>query len=185
MRRWERQGRPVPPPPKFKRQALRCYARKFGLKIFVETGTLHGDTVAAMRSGIDRLFTIELDPVLFAAAQARFLGDSKIRVIFGNSATELDHLLPQLTQPALFWLDGHYSGSGTARGTIDTPILKELETILRRTEQDHVILVDDARCSGSDPAHPSIEEVRHLVISRRPAYHFAVADDSIRITPPR
>ena len=138
-----------------------------------------------MRSGIDRLFTIELDPVLFAAAQARFLGDSKIRVIFGNSATELDHLLPQLTQPALFWLDGHYSGSGTARGTIDTPILKELETILRRTEQDHVILVDDARCSGSDPAHPSIEEVRHLVISRRPAYHFAVADDSIRITPPR
>lgn len=136
---------------------------------------LHGDTVAAMRSGIDRLFTIELDPVLFSAAQARFRGDSKIRVIFGNSATELDHLLPQLTQPALFWLDGHYSGSGTARGTIDTPILKELETILRRTEQDHVILVDDARCVGSDPADPSIEEVRRLVISRRPAYHFAVA----------
>lgn len=104
MRRWERQGRPVPPPPKFKRQALRCYARKFGLKIFVETGTLHGDTGAAMRSGIDRLFTIELDPVLFAAAQARFLGDSKIRVIFGNSATELDHLFH--SSP-----NRHYSGS--------------------------------------------------------------------------
>ena len=38
-------------------------------------------------------------------------------------------LVRQLDGPALFWLDGHYSGGDTAKGELDTPVSAELESI--------------------------------------------------------
>jgi hypothetical protein len=52
----------------------------------------------------------------------------------------------QLQEPALFWLDGHYSGVDTGKDELDTPVSAELEAILGSPVKGHVILIDDARC---------------------------------------
>ena len=47
--KWEKGGKPLPPPHAVKQQTLQHYSERFGLKILVETGTYHGDMVEAMR----------------------------------------------------------------------------------------------------------------------------------------
>jgi hypothetical protein len=101
----------------------------------------------------------------------------------GDSGRELGRMMAKIDQPALFWLDGHYSASVTARGEKDTPIFEELEHILRAPDLGHVIVIDDARHFGSDPAYPTIEELRKYVVSKRPHARITVEGDSIRITP--
>ena len=80
---------------------------------------------------------------------------------------------------------GHrYSAGDTARGEKDTPICDELAEIFRAPDLGHVIVIDDARCFGSDPAYPTLPALREYVWSRRPHAGIVVEDDSIRITPP-
>lgn len=178
---WMRAGRPVPPPHAVKQLTLRAYASRFGLKVLVETGTYLGDMVAAMEPDFDRIYSIELGADLHQRAVDRFRGCENVVLIHGDSGAELGQLLPQLAQPALFWLDGHYSAGATARGSKDTPIVDELGHILRSGDMGHVVIVDDAREFGADPAYPSIAELIHAVREHWPAAQIAIKDDSIRI----
>ena len=43
----------------------------------------------------------------------------------------------------------------------------------------HVLLIDDARLFGSDPAYPSVEAVEKFLRGRRDLVRFRVADDII------
>jgi len=181
---WERRGRPVPPPHLVKQRVLRGYAERYRLKIFVETGTYRGDMVEAMKHLFHRIYSIELSDTLFAAAQRRFRRDSHIELLHGDSSQELGRIMERVDQPVLFWLDGHYSAGDTARGEKDTPICDELAEIFRAPDLGHVIVIDDARCFGSDPAYPTLPALREYVWSRRPHARIVVEDDSIRITPP-
>lgn len=179
---WVRAGRPAPPPHVIKQMTLRAYARRFGLTVLVESGTFLGDMVAAMLGEFDRIYSIELGDELYERAVQRFRGRDDVELVHGDSATELGSLLSRLRQPALFWLDGHYSEGITARGPKDTPILDELDHILGDRERRHVVLVDDARVFGVDSAYPSIEELSRFVRERRPQADISIKDDSIRIT---
>jgi len=181
---WERRGRPVPPPHIVKQRVLREYAKRYGLRILVETGTYRGDMVEAMRPVFEKIYSIELGAELFAAARKRFRRAAHVELIQGDSARELGRVLARLDQPALFWLDGHYSAGETARGEKDTPIFEELDHILGAPDVGHVIVIDDARAFGTDPAYPTIDALRRYVLARRPDARFTVLDDSIRITPP-
>ena len=181
---WERQGRPVPPPHVAKQRVLRGYAERYHLKIFVETGTYRGDMVEALKPLFHKIYSIELGGDLFEKARRRFKRDAHVELIHGDSGKELGRIMERLTEPALFWLDGHYSAGDTARGEKDTPIYEELDQILRAPDLGHVIVIDDARCLGSDPAYPTLPALRAYVLSRRPHAGIAVADDSVRITPP-
>ena len=180
-----RSDAPVPPPHVVKQRVLREYAERYELKVFVETGTYRGDMVQAMKPLFDKIYSIELGDELFAKAQRRFEQDTHVELIHGDSGKELGRIMERLQQPALFWLDGHYSAGDTARGEKDTPLYEELEQILRAPDLGHVIVIDDARCFGSDPAYPTLPALRAYVRSRRPEVEIAVADDSIRITPGR
>jgi hypothetical protein len=139
--------------------------------------------VQAMKARFDRVYSIELGNDLYEMAARRFKGADNVELIHGDSGAALGSILNKIDQPALFWLDGHYSGGDTARGATDTPIKEELRRILNAADRRHVIIVDDARCFGSEPAYPSIEEVVEFIKSRRPNMDVAVQDDSIRITP--
>lgn len=180
---WEAAGRPLPPPHIAKQMTLKEYATRYGLKTLVETGTYYGDMVEAMRSSFDVIYSIELSEELHRKAVRRFRRDEHVRLIHGDSGAELARVVRALREPALFWLDGHYSGEETAKGECDTPILAELEHVLTAGEKRHVIIIDDARLFGDEPGYPTVEQLAEFVHSLRPDVDVAVRDDSIRITP--
>jgi SAM-dependent methyltransferase len=182
LNEWDREGRPVPPPHIFKQRAVRSYAKRYGVKTLVETGTYLGDMVEAMKKDFKQVYSIELSKDLYEKAKERFDGEGNIELIHGDSATELGVLLDKLDHPALFWLDGHYSAGITARGEKDTPIYEELEHIFKHKIPGHVVLIDDAREFGTDPAYPSVEELTAFIIGKNPKAEILVEDDIIRIT---
>jgi len=120
---------------------------------------------------------------LYEKAQHRFSRYQKVDLRYGDSAIELSRILAEITAPTLFWLDAHYLGDGTARSTIDTPIVKELMAISQHHESNHVILIDDARLFNGMNDYPKIETCHDLAAKFWPRHHCVVADDIIRITP--
>jgi hypothetical protein len=180
---WEQRGRPVPPPHIVKQQALRHLATEYGLRVLVETGTYYGDMVAAMKPHFDQVYSIELSRDLYEKARRRFAGDEGVTIIQGDSGVELGKLVARMKQPVLFWLDGHYSAGETARGEKETPIYEELMHIFDSQQSGHVIVIDDARCFGTDPGYPRMEELRDFIMAKRPDAGINVEHDSIRIIP--
>jgi hypothetical protein len=85
----------------------------------------------------------------------------------------------------LFWLDGHFSGEGTARGGEDTPIVTELNIIRSHQRNDHVILIDDARMFRGADGYPTLDHLFTLLKEINPAYIVDVADDIIRVRLPK
>jgi len=148
---WERRGKAVSPPHIVKQRVLKSFAEKYGLRTLVETGTYYGDMVEAMKCYFDLIYSIELSNELYKKAKKRFDGEKKIEIIHGDSGVELGKLLDRINQPALFWLDGHYSAGATAKGDKDTPIYEELTHIFSTQNSGHVVIIDDARCFGTDP----------------------------------
>lgn len=175
---WKRRGSPLPPPPVVKQQMLLGLARRYSLRLFVETGTSFGDMVRAMIPHFDRIWTIELGDQLYAEAQEKFRDERKVQLIHGDSGRELGRLLPQLDAPALFWLD-----ATSARGEKDTPILEELDHILGAADTRHVVVIDDARLFGTDPAYPTLDTVAAFVKSRSPQRRMLIDCDGIQILP--
>jgi hypothetical protein len=182
-RAWLAAGRPVPAPSVVKHAILREYADRARLDTLVETGTYLGGTIAALRHRFARIYSIELDDALYERARARFARAPNVTLLHGDSADVLPALLSRLRGPALFWLDGHYSGPGTAKGHRETPIVEEILAILAHPVPGHVILVDDARAFGAWPDYPALDDFRRLVTAERPTLTFAVADDIVRIHP--
>jgi hypothetical protein len=181
MRRWQSAGRPVPPPAAVKQQLLMEYGRRFGLSVLVESGTYVGLTVAACLRSFDRIYSIELDRELFLTAQRQFQPFEKVTILGGDSGSVLRTILSELSGPALFWLDAHYSGGITARGETDTPIQSELAAILGHHVRDHVVLIDDAREFDGRNGYPRVEALRAMVADLRPGWSFALEDDVIRM----
>ena len=179
---WEDTGHPVPPPHLVKQRALLEYAKRYGLRVLVETGTYYGDMVAAMKTHFDRIYSIELSAALYKLDVRRFRGERNIALIEGDSGVEIDKIINELKTPALFWLDGHYSGGNTARGEKDSPISEELHAVLSQGVK-HVILIDDARDFGFSPAYPTIEELSELVKAKREDFSVRVKNGIIRIAP--
>lgn len=181
LRDWEKMGKPVPPPPEVKQKTVRDYAAKFSIHTLVESGTCLGDMVYATKDTFDKIFSIELDKALYETAKKRFSKFKHISIIQGDSGEVLPNILTNITQPCLFWLDGHYSGGITAKGRVETPILQELNHILNHPVAEHVILIDDARCFVGRSDYPTIEKLQDYIFKRCPDRVFEVKEDIIRI----
>jgi len=73
--------------------------------------------------------------------------------------------MKKINQPALFWLDVHYSGSIKESGENQTPIFKELSHILKK-DRKYVIIIDDARCFGTILDYLSIPGLKKFILSK-------------------
>jgi len=180
VRAWERNGRPAPPPPLVKRRIVAAYARRFGTRNLVETGTYRGDMVAAQRRRFGRIWSIELQEQLAERARARFARDPHVTILYGDSAALLPIILATMREPCLFWLDAHYSAGITARGAMDTPVAAEIDAILRHPVAGHVVLVDDARDFTGANDYPTIAALTAAITQQRPDWTVEVRDDVIR-----
>jgi len=117
---------------------------EYGLKYFVETGTLHGKTADWAAQHFERVYTIEISKKHHDRAKKR-RSRPNIRFVLGDSGQALPEVLKSLDGPALVWLDAHWSPDlGYARPEVgECPLIKEIET-LNADERPHVVLIDDA-----------------------------------------
>ena len=92
----------------------------------------------------------------------------------------LGSVLKTISEPVIFWLDGHYSGGVTAKGESECPIWSELDQITCR-QLPCIMLIDDARCFTGEQDYPSIEELQRYFIDKRINHTFEVKDDIIRV----
>jgi hypothetical protein len=183
IRSWRRRGEQAPPPYAIKRHTLREYARRFGLRILVETGTFYGDTSFALRNNFQRIVSIELDQALYERAKERLQPYKQITVLQGDSGKVIARVMGEISEPVLFWLDAHYSGGITARGEVDSPIFAELDVILTHSIKNHVILIDDARDFTGKGGYPTVPRLREYLLGKRRNLEMEVRHDVIRITP--
>lgn len=178
---WEAAGRPAPPPHTVKQEIILQYAKEFQTPVFVETGTFEGDMVEAMRTRFERLYSIELMQEHYQRAVQRFSRHDHIQLFHGDSARMIKGVLESIDSPALFWLDGHFSGDGTAKADKETPIVEEIQTIAGHPKfPQHVILVDDARCFDGTCDYPTLEGMQKLATELGYS-QFSVNCDIIRI----
>jgi hypothetical protein len=160
-------------------------------EVFIETGTYMGDTIEYLKNDFKQLFSIELNEDLAAKAVKRFNNESNIRIVQGDSATQLASILSNIQSPVAFWLDGHYSSefqSGdeyivTGKGEKDTPVMEELIQITQHSVKNHVILIDDARLFNGHDDYPTKQQVSEFVKQKLPSHSFSIKKDIIRILP--
>lgn len=174
-------GHVRPMPERMKRLTLQHYARRHGLRTFVETGTFRGETIEFMLPEMDEVHSVELSDELHAAAVRKFKDQPRVHLHQGDSGAVLPEIVDGLTKPALIWLDAHYSAKVTAHGPEETPILAELQAVFARQKAPHVILIDDAREFEDKSTYPALEEVRKIAEAN--GYNYECRFDLIRLTP--
>lgn len=180
---WVRNGCSGNAPPPIKRQIILSYLQKFEIKNFIETGTHLGDTLDHIsRKCRIKCTSIELSDHFFRHAQLRFKHNPYVSLYHADSSNILPELVSALKNPALFWLDGHYSVGKTAKGQIETPISEELNAVLQSNIREHVILIDDARCFDGSKGYPELHELL-AEIHASSNYKVEVSADIIRLTP--
>ena len=158
IRRWIDEGKPAPVPHPVKVRNILSVAELFGLRVLVETGTQAGATLAATRDYFDRLYSIEIYEPSVMAARKRFAANPNITIVHGDSATALPTLVATISEPILFWLDGHYSGKGTGMGEDHSPIVAEIGHILKlRPPGRDAIIIDDARLFVGKDGYPPLD----------------------------
>ncbi|MBN1638898.1 MAG: hypothetical protein JW866_08015 [Ignavibacteriales bacterium] len=161
---WIIKGKPSPPPHIVKVNTIKRYAKENDISNFVETGTYLGDTIDAVVNNFKKIYSIELNRILYKRAVRQFGKHSNVKIIQGDSALELRSVLKILKEPALFWLDAHYSGKGTSKGKQETPIADEVQSVLNTIiGSTSIILIDDARLFKGENDYPKLSEFKNFI----------------------
>lgn len=178
--RWVKEGEQLPPPHAVKQKVIADYQKKYNTKILVETGTLHGDMIEAQKRNFESVYSIELDQKLYNEAIERFKYDRKVHLILGDSGKKIFDIINSISTRAVFWLDGHYSGTYTALGDVECPIYGEIDGVFSGKIKDHILLVDDARCFVGENSYPTVEELYNYIKKYNPNYKMSVFVDILR-----
>lgn len=172
-------------------KVLKKYPKYKDCKLFVETGTFIGGTIIPMSRHFNNLYTIEIDKDTQTKAikNAKLKGIKNIEFILGDSAIELDKLIERMPkEPAVFFLDGHYTFSkrfSTGRGIVDVPLLYEIKSIIKKRNCADLIIIDDTRIMGeskskrtadADWTTVSWEKIFDLIPINRMKAHFEDED---------
>jgi hypothetical protein len=168
-------------PNAIKQLTVKTLAQKYGIRVFIETGTFLGDMVAAVTSDFDRIYSIELSEDLFNRAVKKFAGYNHVTILQGDSFQVLPEILRHIDAPCLFWLGGHYSSGNTEKEKREAAILEELKQVFNHPIKNHVILIDDAHLFAGKNDSPTLEFLRTCVETRLSYYKFDVRNDIIRI----
>ncbi len=178
IRDWEQNGSPAPPPPPVKHKLIKDIQKEYNYNVLVETGTYLGYMISAQKHNFEKIYSIELSEDLYRRAYKKFEKYNHIKIIHGDSGEKLTEVLKDISEPAIFWLDGHYSGGITAKGSLNCPIWKELEAIFSN-RLDHIILIDDARDFQGVNDYPNIKEIETYILGKNTNYSVTIVHDII------
>lgn len=161
---WKARGYASPSPTAIKHKVLK--RNGYPAAAWVETGTFLGETTVLLAREAKQVYSLEPATEFYVRAQNKFSSWENVSVINGPSETVLPTLLPNLTGPVNFWLDGHYSAGQTFKGRKDTPIIEELSEIeLNIAKLKPIcVLIDDVRCfDPSKSEYSSYPSIDYLV----------------------
>ena len=181
---WILQGKSIPVSHVFKRRRVLNIARRYNCEIFVESGTFYGQMIEAVMKSFSMVLSVELSKTLYEFNKKKFLNCSNVQLFWGDSQVCMGEMVVKVSDRAIFWLDGHYSGPGTAKGTIDCPLLAELNAICEHNRNDHCILIDDARLFNGSNDYPNFIEVKRNLLNINPDYQIFINNDCIIALPP-
>jgi hypothetical protein len=176
---WILRGKPAPDNQFYKIQRICAIGKKYSCVSFVETGTFYGQTINAVRNDFEIIHSIELFETLYHYNKKAFSKNKNVTIHFGDSSAKLKEAIQSTKGRILFWLDGHFSGVGTARGNVDCPILAELNIIKSEAGQNHCILIDDARLFKGAMGYPKLESLIQLLLEIDPTYQTKIDRDCI------
>ena len=128
-------------------------AKEFNLQTFVETGTHKGNTSAWASPHFSKVVTIEGSQHWYDRTKPSLDALGNVTIHFGHSREVLGKVVPDLSGPAVFWLDAHWSGRQTAGVDEQCPLLDEI-AVINQSPHDHFILIDDARLFVAPPEPP-------------------------------
>ena len=117
---------------------------------FIETGTFMGETIFAVESYFDKLYTIEFSEKYYNNTKRAYNGN-KINFILGDSSIEFISLLPTINDNCIFFLDGHWSSGDTGKSNKDCPLVEEITHINNLFTHEAIIIIDDFRLFGKCP----------------------------------
>jgi hypothetical protein len=181
IKNWELLGKPLPIPHLVKQMIINDIRNKFQYHLFVETGTYLGDMVEAQINNFKTIYSIELGDSLYKDAVEKFKDYQHVTIMNGDSGEVLVHLCAQINEPAIFWLDGHYSAGVTAKGNKECPIFEELTAIFNSAAFNHVLLIDDARLFIGENDYPTKSELFNFIKSHRANATITVENDIIQV----
>jgi len=164
---------------KSKQRIVERFQKEYGYNVLIETGTFLGDMVEAQQNNFKKIFSIELQHGLAEKAKERFKGMGHIRILEGDSGRLLETILSEIREPAIFWLDAHYSGGLTARGDNECPIFQEIDAIFA-TKEKHLLLIDDARLFSGTGDYPTIDQLTKYILDKDSRYKVSVDNDIIK-----
>ena len=180
---WSLFGRPAPDNHVFKRKRVRSIGAEFSCETFIETGAFYGQMINAVRKHFHKVLSIELFEPFFYLNQSAFSKCPNVHIYLGDSSARLHEMLNDARGRILFWLDGHYSGEGTACGNQVSPILKELDIIKKDSRHDHCILIDDARLFSGEGGYPTLETTKAKLLEINPSFQISIDHDCIVALP--
>lgn len=171
------------------REAALELARLAGIKIFVETGTYKGKTTRWAAEHFEIVHTIEAAEPFYKRYSKELEQLGNVVTHFGDSRTTLGRVENMIgNQPALFWLDGHWSGGVTAGEQEECPLIEELLAIRHR--RGDVIMIDDARLFLAAPPlpfdadqWPNVFDLALALGDQLGAYSIEIFHDIIFMTP--
>lgn len=168
---WEAADRPVPPPQTVKVLMLANALKEGGFTRFIETGTLKGLTsgLMAWMPGVS-VDTVEISSKYFELSEEKLGGFPNVNRHLGDSGVILPKIMDELDEPAVFWIDAHFSGGDTGKGGLMAPVRAELDTLLCHRVTDHVILIDDMRNFNGFGGYPKAAEVVDWISQKRPDF---------------
>jgi hypothetical protein len=161
-----------------KQRTIAEFARKFNLRVLVETGVNFAHMLYVNQNRFREIYSIELDGRRAESARRKFAKRANIHVLQGDSGKVLPQLLPALKEPCLFWLDAHDYD-------ISSPVKQELDAIYSHAVRGHVLLIDDARWFDGRTDYPTMDQLREKTGREYPGSVVDVKDDIIRIYLPR
>ena len=151
-------GRSCEPPAYAKRAHLLRLLEHRGHSVFVEAGTYLGDTAEFFAHRAERVISVELHDGLWQRAAERFAGVPNVDIQHGDATDLVPAIVAGLRAPPLIWLDGHYSGEGTAAGSEIEPAAAILKHLGPVSPPGTTVVIDDLRLFGN-PRYARLEDL--------------------------
>jgi hypothetical protein len=180
---WYIQDQPAPDNHLYKKSRIKRLAEKHGCDTFIETGTFYGQMVNFARNIFKKVISIEIFPPFHRENVAQFAHDTDIHILLGDSGKNLPEAISLSSGPILFWLDGHYSGTGTGIGEKVSPIIEELRLIAKASRKNDVIIIDDRRLFTGQDGYPDLDTTVVELMIINPKYKVNFDKDCIIAEP--